>query len=194
MSQEQETITAVKPIDSVVILHGFAESPQWIWYPWLKKNFLDFGIAVDAPQMPHPLRPHYEDWVGSMRERASHWGEGTMVIGHNLGGVLALRLLEQAVTKKIHTVALVSTPFAAGVHVDAYLHFFSHPIDWAKVRGMAANRILIQSKNDHIIPYDHALRYKEYLDAALLLSDSDGHFMKKDFPELIESVKAWLPQ
>jgi predicted alpha/beta hydrolase family esterase len=183
-----------KPITSIVILHGAGESPEWIWYPWLKENFLDIGVTVNAPQMPNPLVPDCEQWIAAMEKAADNWDEGTLVVGHNFGGVLGLRLLEKIAPRKVHSIVLVSTPFCAEARIEAILKFFTCNVDWKKLRERASNRIIFHSKNDKIIPYDHSLRYKEFLDGALILTTQEGHYNKSDFPEFIEAIKGWLPQ
>lgn len=181
-----------KPIDRVVMIHGYGVSADNIWFPWLHKEIEKFGVAVEAPSLPSPLRPDFKRWMKSFEALAEHWTPQTLVIAHSLGGALALRLLEYKTKKKVRAVILVSPLFASIMSVKPLLEFFDHPIDWKKIRGSAQEFIVIQAQDDPLVPFDHALRYRELLDAKLHLFKKGGHFASKKFPFLLKLVKRYL--
>lgn len=172
----------------LVLLHGYAESPSKVWLPWLHKQAEALGLSVEAPELPNPLRPTYGSWMRSVRRSAERWDRWTIVVGHSLGGVLALRALDQADTK-VRAVVTVSTPFAATVTVKELIGFFDHSIDWRKLRRRAKRFVTIHSKNDPLVPYDHARRYQEILGSRVVLTAKDSHFIGKRAPAVWGEIK-----
>lgn len=167
---------ALKPIN-VVLFHGYAEIPEMYWLPWVHKRLEDEGYQVWAPTLPDPLKPDLKKWIKATAAQAKKWDENTIVIGHSMGGVLALRLLETVVKRRVRAVILVSAPFASTLKFDWFMTFFGRPIDWAVTKTRAKSFVAIQSDNDPIVPADHAIRYQERLGARLVTTKSDGHFL-----------------
>lgn len=181
----------MKPIDKVTILHGYAMTPEKMWFPRLHAELERRGVGVAIPRLPDPLRPNYKKWMKAALPYARSWTPSTMVIAHSLGGVLALRLLEHVVKVRIGALVLVSPPFTATVNVKPLVEFFERPIDWSRVRDMARGIVIIQAKDDPLVPPDHAVRYAEMLQAERVSVAKGGHFTGKKFP-LLEKVIAPL--
>lgn len=38
---------------NIIILHGTGADPQYMWYPWLKKQLEDKGFVVSVPALPN---------------------------------------------------------------------------------------------------------------------------------------------
>jgi predicted alpha/beta hydrolase family esterase len=181
-----------KPVDHVVMIHGYGVSANSIWFPWLQREIEKRGVAVTAPSLPSPLRPDFKRWMETFAPIAGRWTPQTVVIAHSLGGALALRLLEFAAQKKVRAVILVSPLFASLMNVRELLEFFDCSIDWKKLRKSSREFVVIQAKDDPLVPFDHALRHQEFLNADLHLLNKGGHFTAKKFPLLLKSVKKYL--
>ncbi|OGL72727.1 hypothetical protein A3C96_02005 [Candidatus Uhrbacteria bacterium RIFCSPHIGHO2_02_FULL_60_10] len=180
------------PIKTVVMFHGYAESPEKIWFPWLHRQLENAGVRVVATPLPNPLRPEFKAWFRAGRRSVPLWDENTVVVGHSLGGVLALRLLEKAAPKPIRGLVLVGSPFASIVSVKALMDFFDQPIDWADLKKKAKKIAIIQSHNDPFVPPDHALRYGEALGAKPTFTASDGHFIGRTADRVAEEIQKLL--
>jgi predicted alpha/beta hydrolase family esterase len=103
-----------------------------------------------------------------------------------------MRILEKRLSKRIAAAVLVGSPFSSVIRVEAMMDFFTKPVDWPTVRGAAREFIVIHAKDDPLVPYDHALRYQEALDATLLLKSKGGHFTSKKAPPLLRIADAFL--
>ncbi len=183
-----------KPVDHVVLIHGYAENPAKAWFPWIHQLIEERGVRVSAPVLPDPLRPDYKNWLKVMEKPAAKWTGSTVVVAHSIGGVLALRALENLAQTPIRAMITVATPFTATVSIRAYIDFFQAPIDWDKLRRSAGRFITIQSKNDPLVPFDHVSRYKEVLDSKLVLTEKDGHFRDKTAPAVWQELEKLLPK
>ncbi|MBN1584921.1 serine hydrolase family protein, partial [Candidatus Uhrbacteria bacterium] len=160
----------------LVLLHGYAGNSGNVWFPWLHRLAEGVGWRVWAPQLPNPLKPDYGAWMGAVRSEAKSWNGDTVIVGHSMGGVLALRILAETGVR-VGAVITVSTPFGSPVPVRQLIRFFSDPIDWVALRRQAGAFVTVHSRNDPLIPFDAALRYGETLKSRLILTEKDGHFI-----------------
>ena len=184
----------MKPVNNIVLLHGYAENPTKVWFPWLHGLVEDRGVRVWAPALPDTLRPNYKKWLNFASRAAAGWDESTVVIGNSIGGVLALRALEKKARRPVRALITLGSPFTATVSVQAYIDFFKEKIDWEKLRRSAGKFITIHSKNDPLVPYDHAQRYREILGSKLIMTAGDGHFNTKEVPVLAQELEKLLPK
>jgi predicted alpha/beta hydrolase family esterase len=182
---------AAKPLN-VVLFHGYAEMPELYWLPWVHKRLEDAGHQVWAPFLPNPLQPDLRKWIKATSAQAKNWDENTIIIGHSMGGVLALRLLETVVKRRVRAVILVGTPFASTLKLDWFMTFFGRPVDWATTKAHAKAFTVIQSDNDPIVPPDHAIRYQERLAARLVTTRRDGHFLGLKAPIIWRELEKFL--
>ena len=59
-----------------------------------------------------------------------------------------------------------------------------------KLSGKATKIILMHSEDDFLVPYRHAVLYKELLPEAELVSFTDkNHFLVEELPELVDLIK-----
>src|SRR3990167_10441187 len=80
----------------VVILHGAYGHPEENWFGWLKRALISADIGCTVPSFPTPHGQSLARWF-SVLERLDEvrWDSNTILIGHSLGAVCALRWLEQ---------------------------------------------------------------------------------------------------
>jgi predicted alpha/beta hydrolase family esterase len=172
---------------NLVLLHGYAESPNKVWFPWMHRQAEELGWRVYAPELPSPLRPTLPKWLKTVMPATKRWDRNTIIVGHSLGGVLALRALAKS-KAKVKAVVLVASPFASTVPVKELIDAFNEPIDWAALKKQAGEFVAVHAKNDPLVPYDHALRYQENLAAKLVLTKSQHHFTGKQAKPVWEQV------
>ena len=80
---------------NAIIVHGTEGYPEENWYPWLKKELEQQGYKVSVPQFPSPpvIPAKISEWFDVLEDYEID--EETLLIGHSLGGVFTLRILEK---------------------------------------------------------------------------------------------------
>jgi predicted alpha/beta hydrolase family esterase len=183
----------MKKIDHVIILHGIGANPFIMWFPWLRLQLEWRGVRVDAPVLPSSFKPNLLAWKKAVRTAFRTAGPSTMVIGHSLGGMLAIRLLEEGAARRIGCLTLVSAPIARTLRFDAVIPFFDSPIDWKKVRSRVKEVRILHAKTDPIVPYDHSVRYGDLLGAKPRIIPKGGHFDGITNHALLDLIEPLLP-
>ncbi len=80
-----------------VIFHGFQGSPNEQHYIWLKSELEKKGHEVVMPELPNTLNPKESEQVGTAL-KATNYDENTIIYGHSLGSVVALKVCEKLET------------------------------------------------------------------------------------------------
>lgn len=178
--------------EHVVIFHGYAETPKKVWIPWLVRKLEAQGAHVDAVEMPDPLRPDLDRWLAAAKTAFAHASPSTFVIGHSLGGVIALRALEAMDHVRIGGLLTVGAPFCSTIKVDLFIRFFPASIDWSGLRTRIGHVTVLHAEDDPLVPYDHAYRYVESLGARLALVKKGGHFTSKTATAILKEAEAGM--
>ena len=84
-------------MQTIFIFHGTEGYPEENWFPWLKHELEQKGCKVFVPQFPSPpvVPSKISEWFEVLREYEKYINEETVIIGHSLGGVFTLRILER---------------------------------------------------------------------------------------------------
>ncbi|MFA5355636.1 MAG: alpha/beta fold hydrolase [Candidatus Paceibacterota bacterium] len=148
------------------------------------------GFEVINLRMPSPDNARYKEWKIWFNKLVPFLRKDVMLLGHSLGGIfLAKYLAENKFPRKIKAVFLVAAPFKEHGKGDI-LGDFNLPKSLNKI-NQAENIFLYQSKDDSIVPYKDALEYKKSLPKAKLsLYKNKGHFIQKNFPEIVKNIKS----
>lgn len=124
----------------------------------LLKKGLGPGYVVKAPKMPHPDAPDYEPWKKKLARELAKVEDGTILIGHSLGGSVLLKYLsEEEHGKSFAALFLIATPFW-GLGGFTYKPFYLK-------RGFSARltkvrRIFVyHAENDDVVSRAHLRRH-----------------------------------
>ena len=146
----------------IVLIHGYKSSPQGNFFPWLKDELRKKGHDVVVPELPHPDEPDAEEWTKVLVDEVGPIDNETIILGHSLGGALALRFLEAAEAYSTPKgVVLVSTPWRIG-H-ELFHGFFMTELDFDVLAWKASFFTVVHSKDDDKIPFNHAQKYADVL-------------------------------
>lgn len=178
----------------VYIIHGWEGSPDINWFPWLKSQLEKRGFEVFVPQLPDSTNPKLDSWLTYLKKYTQNLGENTIFVGHSLGCITILRLLEN-LDKKVGGAVLVAG-FVHDLDYEGYKgevkNFFNEPINWDKIRQNCKRIIAINSKNDPYVNFDNSRLFKEELNAQIVVHDNMGHYNEaaglKTFPELLDLI------
>ncbi len=183
--------------NKTLIIHGYGGTNQGNWFPWLKTELEKLNWDVDAPNLPNTDEPKL---TGQLSALLDVWNlqespkQKRVIIGHSLGGSLALRMLEQNWKNPIDLAIIVAST-SQDSHPEEIKNYFTTPLNFEKIKKNCKKFILIFSDNDPYISAEIGPYYQHQLgeNAELFMIHNAGHFMKRDgyeeFPMLLEKVK-----
>ncbi|MDA8596789.1 alpha/beta hydrolase [Candidatus Pacebacteria bacterium] len=154
---------------------------------------LEHTYEVFTPTMPNKANACYEEWkIWFERHLALTEGE-VVLVGWSLGAMfLAKYLIEEQLDHAVSALFLIAGP--CGTYNDGSGNdcgsFRFEPSLIPTMREKVPNVEVWHSKDDFVVPYEHALKFKELLPSAELVTFSDrNHFLQNEFPELIQKLK-----
>lgn len=188
-------------MSTIVVSHGFQAREDSVWFPYFQAELQAAGHRVVIPNLPDPGAPDPSAWRRALAHAAAQAGPAgdTVLVGHSIGGVNVLRLLEEHDTT-------AAGPFAAAVLVSAASHevgyeqlagFFEGPFDWEQIRA-AANRFGVLAAIDDPVnipdPIEHVGELVRGLAATAVVLPTGGHLgaHHDDHIELPEAVRLTL--
>lgn len=183
---------------NILIFHGTGGSPEGNWFPWLKEELESRGHRVFIPKFPDPRKDnHLEDWLKVLEAYKEYINESTILIGHSLGGLFLLRVLER-LEKKVAAAFFISPP--AGVKPIKYFvsdeKFSGFEFDWEKIRKGAKYFKVYHSDNDPYISLANGQKVADELEVSLAFIPNAGHLNAEagftEFPQLLEDIRAVL--
>jgi len=184
-------------VRSAFIFHGTVGHPQENWFPWLKTALNECGFFTLVPQFPTPEKQSLSNWLRVMEPHFPLMNEETILIGHSVGGIFALRILEQ-----------LSMPIRAAFVVGSYIGideikgytlsqqelFLQTPFDWKKIRANAHNLYVYHSDNDPNVTLDNGNALANHLGITLSFLPNCGHFNEAagmlKFPALLSDIES----
>lgn len=184
---------------NIFIFHGTEGYPEENWFPWLKEKLIAKGHKVFVPQFPSPpiVPAKITEWFEVFKDYEEHLDEEAIIIGHSLGGVFALRLLEK-LEHPIAAAVFTGTP----VGVKPILNygrdgsFSGFSFDWPRIREKAKHFIVFQSDDDPFVSLGNGEELAKELGVELSFIPNAGHFNKKSgytkFVELLEKLEPLL--
>lgn len=181
------------------IFHGTEGYPEENWFPWMKEKLEKSGYKVFVPQFPSPpvVAPKISEWFDVFKKYKQEINADTIIIGHSLGGVFALRILEK-LEKPVNVVALISTPLGIKpiLNYERDDSFSGFDFDWKNIKNKTNNFIVFQSDNDPYVDLDNGKELAKNLGVNLTFIPNAGHFNKPagytEFPDLLAKIKEVL--
>lgn len=151
-----------------VILHGFEGSPDEVFIPWLKAELEQQGHTVDTPVLPKTSTPSEDEQVSYVLENCKI-DENTILIGHSLGSVVALKVAEK-LDHKLHKLILVAgflTPDFKD-HERNFSNTFEWSFDFSKIIENGNSITILSALNDTAVDTKHGRQLAAKLDARLV--------------------------
>lgn len=170
-------------------------APQGIapksWYQTLRED-LGGDLEVFSPQMPNKQNAKYEEWKIWFERHFEFLKDDVVLLGWSLGGIFFAKYLsENEVPFTVKKLLLMAAPFnSEDLHDVGCGDFVLDPELVARLPEKVGEIVLIHSKDDFVVPYDHALIYQTLLLTAQLVTFEDkNHFLVEEFPELLDFLK-----
>ena len=168
---------------NAIIVHGRRAQPEIHWFFEEKENLEEKGYTVSVPKCSDAVHPKLADWMKVLEKESLR--ENTILIGHSLGTVAVLRLLEKK-NIKVDKVFLLAG-YAGDLRENYEAHeFVQDKFDWEKLRGLANKFIFINEKNDPNVRFELGEEVAEKLGAELVVSPTENHMHHFDL-DLINS-------
>ena len=184
---------------NIFIFHGTEGYPEENWFPWLREKLEAKGFKVIVPQFPTPpVAPaKISEWFDVLKEYEKDINGETIIIGHSLGGVFSLRILEK-LEHPIKATFLVGTPIGVRpiLFYDRDSSFSGFDFNWESIKNKAKHFGVFQSDNDPFVSLGNGEQLAKELGVELTFIPNAGHFNKKvgylNFPKLLEKIETIL--
>ncbi len=163
------------------------------WTSSFSDNLGD-GYEVFMPTMPNKQNAQYKEWKIWFERYFEYLTDGAILIGCSLGGYFLVKYLsENKLPFTAKSLIVMAAPFA-NFHNSALSRerggdFEPKPDNLHNIYQSVEQISLLHSKDDFVVPYEHALKYKEALPEAELITFADkNHFLVEELPELIDII------
>lgn len=184
---------------NIFIFHGTEGYPEENWFSWLKEKLESKGCKVFAPQFPSPpvVPAKIGEWFEVLKDYEQYINEDTILIGHSLGGVFTLRILEK-LKQAVKAVFLVGAPVGVRpiLNYDRDNSFSGFSFDWQATKAKAKSFTVFQSDNDPYVSLGNGEKLAKELGVQLTFIPNAGHFNAKagytKFEELLKKVEEIL--
>lgn len=169
---------------NVLLLHGFKGSAQTGFFPWLKQELEERGHKVSAPELPNSANANVEEQVKFVLDNY-FFDENTILFGHSLGGVVAMKVLER-VKNKIHRLILIDSFVSPGPD-RAYASTTTWEFDYKKIRNHAEEINMLVDSTRAVVSADRQQGMRENFQATIIeRTPVDDHFCANHEPEVLQ--------
>lgn len=180
---------------TIFIFHGTEGHPQENWFPWLKARLEEKGHQVLVPQFPTPpiVPAQIDEWFEVLKLYESSLTEATLLVGHSLGGIFTLRILEK-LTHPVQATFFIGTPVGVQPikNYDRDSSFSGFDFNWQKIKANAGSSTVFQSDDDPYVGLKNGEKLAEELGVQLSFVPNAGHFNAKagytEFPVLLDKI------
>ncbi|WP_344668479.1 alpha/beta hydrolase [Catenulispora yoronensis] len=168
-------------MSTILLAHGYAMAPDQHWYPWLGEELSTAGHTVVVPPLPDAAAPDPDAWHKVLLAAADAAPADTVLVGHSLGGVSLLRLLQEHDTERhgaYRGLVLVAS-MAGEVGYDQLAGFFHPAFDWARIRAAAGTVRALHAADDPVTGAatpQHIMDFATRLGAEVIVTPDGGHF------------------
>ncbi|OGL66990.1 hypothetical protein A2856_00660 [Candidatus Uhrbacteria bacterium RIFCSPHIGHO2_01_FULL_63_20] len=176
----------------VILVHGFNSSPEGQFIPWLAPALKDRGFEVVTPRLDLKLSEEGDlkipELVEQMRGQAGFITSEDVLVGHSLGAFMVLQYLEGVeMTETPRAVVMVAPPWK--VSKPELRRLFIVDLDADVLMWKAREYVVVHSKDDTMVPIEHARKLAEAFRAKFVETDGNGHFMGEQYPVLVEVIE-----
>ncbi len=179
------------------LFHGTGGHSKENWFPWMQVELERRGYETVIPDFPEADNPHPDSWYPVIDGLVSEVKSDSIVIGHSLGGAIALRFLERIETI-INVAAFISATL--GIPPIKYIEgdhpFLEGGFDWEKIRNSSEHFVVFHSDDDPYVCIANGQKAADELGVELSLVPNAGHFNETagylEFPELLGKLEPFL--
>ncbi len=168
-----------------VLLHGYTGSPEANFFPWLRKELENTGAKVYCPVLPNTDDPIVMNQVEAVLKDIP-FNENTILIGHSLGGVVALKILEKLSKPIKNTILIGSYIENRFLDEDFPAKAFDWKFDFERIKKNAGNVSLLRDLKDISVPQDNTFKLHQKIGGQLFdYVAQKPHFCGEIEPEVL---------
>lgn len=166
----------------VYLIHGWGGYPEGGFRPWLKRELEAHGFEVEVPAMPDAGYPRLESWLLGLQEAINSPDQNTIIVGHSLGGNIALRYVEQVPEGTVIGKLILVAPAIDEIRELSdeekiiFKPWREMPFDFDKIKRSAKEIISYFSDNDRWIPLETGKIIQDRLGGKVIIVPDKGHF------------------
>lgn len=164
---------------------------------WTHTFAEDLGPSFEVfmPMMPNKWNAKYEEWKLWFERHFEYIHENIILVGVSLGAMFFVRYLSENQPpfsiKHVFLLAGAYENIDVGKLKEDGGDFFANVADIPKISEKVRGITIMHSKDDFVVSYEHALKYKDALPGAELVTFEDKtHFLVPEFPELLTAIRA----
>lgn len=162
-------------MSTIFVIHGVEGHPAENWFPWLKSELENLGHTVFVLAFPTPHQPNLMAWLSFFKRYEKDLGEDSIVIGHSLGALFLLHILEQHRVKAFFSVAGFGE-LPGNAFDERMKTFAKNDFAWERIRANCAQSYVFHGDNDPYVRPETADALARHLEAELILVKEGGHF------------------
>ena len=163
-------------------------------WPQTLRAQLGSDFEVFIPSMPNSENARYEEWKIWFERHFEFLRDDIILICWSQGGMFITKYLsENKPPFSIKALFLVASPFdfvvTDGCREDGG-DFYADVKKIKLLENVSENIFILHSRDDFVVPYEHALKFKKALTSAMLVTFEDkNHFLVEELPELVGQIK-----
>ncbi|MEK7091503.1 MAG: leucine--tRNA ligase, partial [Patescibacteria group bacterium] len=169
-------------------LHGFRSNSKRTFLPWLKRELEALGHEVQALDLPDASIPNIDNQVATVLDQVT-FGPNTILVGHSLGTVVALKVLEKLSAPIAGTILIAGLIEPAVKDRDTWplRLMFNWRFDWLKIKKLAGRVKILRDLKDLIIADNQGLKIQQQLGGDLIEFQAEKpHVCGKVEPVVLE--------
>ena len=182
-------------MNKIYIVHCWDGTKDDGWYPWLDKKISNNDNKVFRFNMPDTANPKIDSWVSYLDKQVNQLDEHTFFVGHSIGCQTILRYLENKKVKKIGGILFVAPwlellPEAISdkESYNTAKPWLNTPINFKKIKSITPKITCIFSDDDYFVSLEQEKKFKELLDAKIIIVKGKGHISAEDGIEELEDI------
>ncbi|MVU76388.1 alpha/beta fold hydrolase [Nocardia sp. ET3-3] len=189
-------------MSTIVVSHGLQAREDSVWFPAFRAELTRLGRDVVIPNLPGTDAPERDAWRKALSEAVAATPEDTVLVGHSIGAVNVLRLLESHDPEAgVFAGAVLVSASAHEVGYDLLASFFEGGFDWPRIRAAAKGFRVLQAIDDPVNapdPLEHVGILVRELGAVATVLPAGGHLGAypedhMELPEAVALVRELLP-
>jgi uncharacterized protein len=170
----------------VIIVHGYGETENSFWYPYLKRELENKGYEVNIPNLPNTNNPKLIEQRDFLLENFE-FDEDTILIGHSSGGPVILAILEK-LNIKISKVIIVAGYITKLKTLSDDTKNLKDEFDWSKIKNNCQKFIFINADNDPWGADDKQGKMMQEKLGGKLIVNHEGHMGSETFNQPYKEI------